>query len=445
MTHTPLGSALLRAFESLDRARVDWVVLRGLGSLAGPQDDVDVLVGTSEPPLGSVLAGSGFLRVPPRGRGSHRFPLRAREHEFRAYDAGADAWVELDVVTRVAFGADQEFRSDLGAALLGRRRRADGVSVLATDDEFWYALLHDLLKRGAVPRHRRDALTRLAAAASGGGPVAREIEHLSPGGVQGLRDRVTAGDWDGVVAVGADLRRAWRRRRGLDILVVRGSSAVTSRLPARAPTGLAVALLGPDGAGKTTLAASLRHTIPMPSRYVYLGIWRDSRFEGVLRRLPGARLAVRLATLKGKSGWITVQRRLGRLVLLDRYTVDAEVPGEVIDWKGRVSAKLVRRSCAEPDLMVLLDAPAEVMFARKGEHDVAALRSSREGYLRMAERFAPMVVVDATQQQDEVRRQVTGLVWARWVETQARRTRAVRGSAAQLRVDAVEDRHVDAA
>jgi ABC-type branched-subunit amino acid transport system ATPase component len=37
-----------------------------------------------------------------------------------------------------------------------------------------------------------------------------------------------------------------------------------------------VALIGPDGAGKTTIGRRIEHTLPLPVKYVYMGVNLDS-------------------------------------------------------------------------------------------------------------------------------------------------------------------------
>jgi thymidylate kinase len=66
-----------------------------------------------------------------------------------------------------------------------------------------------------------------------------------------------------------------------------------------------------------------------------------------------------------------------------------------------------------PELIVVLDAPAEVLFARKGEHDVATLEAQRRGYAEIAQRFAGAQLVDAARDADLVRRDVTARTWRR--------------------------------
>jgi thymidylate kinase len=155
------------------------------------------------------------------------------------------------------------------------------------------------------------------------------------------------------------------------------------------------------------------------SAYAYLGIWRQTPLERSLRHVFGAQLAIRLLKLLAKSVAIEHHRRRGRLILLDRYTCDAALPSSTADVRGRVSAWLTTRTCRTPDLILLLDAPVELMYARKGEHGLEELQQRRDAYLAMLEQFPQMVVVDVSQSPDDVRRQATELLWSRWTERAA--------------------------
>ena len=71
--------------------------------------------------------------------------------EVRGYDAGADGWVKLDVVTRLTYRVGRELPGEVVDAVLGRIVTTNGLPRLAPDDEFWALALHCLLDRGAVP------------------------------------------------------------------------------------------------------------------------------------------------------------------------------------------------------------------------------------------------------------------------------------------------------
>lgn len=62
-----------------------------------------------------------------------------------------------------------------------------------------------------------------------------------------------------------------------------------------------MAIVGPDGAGKTTLARALVESLPVDARYVYLGLWQKSKLRHALAPIPGARLALVLTELAVRS------------------------------------------------------------------------------------------------------------------------------------------------
>jgi thymidylate kinase len=62
----------------------------------------------------------------------------------------------------------------------------------------------------------------------------------------------------------------------------------------------------------------------------------------------------------------------------------------------------VRHVYPRPTLVVYLDAPAEVLFARKGEWGLEALERRRQAFLQLGKQTPNFVQVDATQPLGEV-------------------------------------------
>ena len=58
-----------------------------------------------------------------------------------------------------------------------------------------------------------------------------------------------------------------------------------------------VALIGPDGAGKTTIGKRIEHTLPLPVKYVYMGVNLDSSNH----MLPTTRLIKALKRMRGAA------------------------------------------------------------------------------------------------------------------------------------------------
>jgi thymidylate kinase len=207
-----------------------------------------------------------------------------------------------------------------------------------------------------------------------------------------------------------------------------------------------VALIGPDGAGKTTLTRMLEDSGLLRFRYLYMGIQTSSSNIA----LPTSRLLDRLrarrqkATSSPRSGgdhrrsgvsvrglarlanWLAEEwfrqavswcfQARGYIALYDRHFVFDFAP-EVAAKPSDSLEKRVHRWCLthlypRPDLVIFLDVPGTVLFARKGESTVEELESRRQGFLRIGERIPGFVRVDATRPLPEVYADVSRCVGA---------------------------------
>jgi thymidylate kinase len=214
--------------------------------------------------------------------------------------------------------------------------------------------------------------------------------------------------------------------------------------------GLLVAVVGPDGAGKSTLVSRLPDVIGHGSVVVYMGVnpestthalptmrWAQRRgmtggllpaaVAGVPRRfqrrtgglLSELRAAVtythRLADLgyRFTVGWRAGRR--GAVVVFDRYIYDARIDTLLArqPLSARVYARLVMALFPDPDLLLILDAPSELLYARKGEHSVIWLDRLRAAYATLADEVPNSVLVDVTQPADQVLHSTAAMIRTR--------------------------------
>jgi thymidylate kinase len=217
--------------------------------------------------------------------------------------------------------------------------------------------------------------------------------------------------------------------------------------------GFSVALIGCDGAGKTTVARTLERETDLPLHYLYMGVSSDSSN----RQLPTTKLAHKIKRARGAApdtagpqppkpppGPASPLKRLrrsarstlrltnrlaeewyrqliamralrkGSIVVFDRHFVAdyhaADMTGEHRTLARRVHGWLLLKTYPHPDLIVFLDAPAEVLFARKGEGTIASLTRRREEYMALRNEVEDFVVVPATQPLPDVVDQVETII-----------------------------------
>ena len=216
-----------------------------------------------------------------------------------------------------------------------------------------------------------------------------------------------------------------------------------------------VALIGTDGSGKTSIARALLETCPLPIKYLYMGTsiessnmvlptsrlihkWKVYRYKKSLEQagksipkkvtLHGlehrivqrgklgatARLLHRLLeeSYRQLVSWIYQLR--GNIVLYDRHFLYDVCPSPNDSGKHRFSDRVnywfLQKVYPRPGLAILLNAPAEVLYARKQEIPIKYLEQEQ---LMLAEKSCyakKFVRVDTTKPFNEVLNIVKELV-----------------------------------
>ena len=199
-----------------------------------------------------------------------------------------------------------------------------------------------------------------------------------------------------------------------------------------------VALVGPDGAGKTTVARLVGDALP-EAAYLYCGtnpemgdlLWTTrvaARLRGgVSHGVPmaaGPSHRQPLVAWVRTVVWLTEELARGRkarslardapLVLRDRdFLVDRlAMPGDHPAHE-RFHRWVLARWYPAPDTTVVLDVDPAVAFARKGELDPDELAQRRAGYRALGDVLPDVVVVDAGRAPDQVAADVVAIASAR--------------------------------
>ncbi len=413
LSRTDFLRALFRSFDEYD---VRYCVLHSYEGL--PErlpSDLDLAIHPGDVPklpgIFRTLAQEGYQPI---------------QHLNYAVGAGyfVFAWFEGLVLKSVAVDVICEHRRGglilaSGEVLVSGRRRHGDFWIPDPVIEFSYLLAKKALKKSMRPcqEHRLKALIeelgarraeQIAGELFGERSAKQIVENCARESFQSLLPGLGRELW-------------WRRVSRNPIGAIRSGLGDFGRVARRwrQPTGLFLAVLGPDGAGKSTLIEGLLPQMQGAFRRCARFHWRPQllwrrKTAGPVTHPHGrpphgpwrsvARLWAHMLDFWA-GYWLVVRPLLARsgLVVFDRYYEDLLAdPGRYRYggplWLGRALCRFIPR----PDLVLVLDAGREIIQSRKQEVSLEELERQRQAYLRLPTETRPGCIINAAQPRPEI-------------------------------------------
>lgn len=442
LASTPeIDARLICIFKAIEAADIQYCLLRGYHLLwTQGTKEIDLLVLPEHiPTLKALLAARGFGTLPAWGHAPHQF--------FVSYNSANDSWLKIDVVNAVRYGDPvRALEVDITRNLLLNRRRYPYTYLPAPEEEFLKLLLHCILhKREFSPEKSRRLLQLAREVANRPGASRNLSRHVATYLFPTITNSMLAlmaitGHYEPLLKTRSEVlqrlfwaspvKNSWRYFSTKSLAVLRPVLMALFR------RGITIALLAPDGAGKTTLARKLAEDPFIRAQVIYMGCnsesqssnfrvanWLRRRFPQHFGRDPRQnrpftfRLLNYLLSLAEhwyRIGLGLYHKLRGRFVVFDRYMYDSWLNPQTASKKP-LRDRLFDLVWLKTDMVIVLDAPGQILYERKLEHSPEWLEERRRQYVRLGERLPEAVFVNAARPEDEVHREVVSLIWKEYV------------------------------
>jgi thymidylate kinase len=423
--------------EKLSEECERYCILTGYEGLPDKVDtDIDFMVSTHDfkriPALIERLAAS---------TGTCLFQVISHELSARAFRlAGSNeeriAFIQPDSCSDYRHFGKLWLRAD--EMLAARRVHQRGFWIPSAAHEFTYYLIKRLNKRDFADTHGARLSTLYREDSRKCNDLLRQF--WSANSANTLAEMAATGNWQPLMR---DIERYRQELRRHSSEMFPGNVISLGRRVGHAmerilqPTGGSVAFIGPDGCGKSSVikavAAEFEFVFPKIVRFHLRPKSLPGRAisEVAVTNPHGQPMHGRLfSTAKmfylfadywlGHLSRTRIETARTTLVIFDRYFYDILVDSKRIRYGGPLwLPKLLARFTPRPDLVVLLDAPPEVLWSRKQEVPYEEIVRQQREYLRVAYEIGDVVVIDAAKSREEVVRQARGAI----IEYLSRRTR----------------------
>jgi len=302
------------------------------------------------------------------------------------------------------------------SVLQDRRRLENGFFAPSPANAFAYYLVKRIDKRDLGEDPGARLLSYYSADPAG---AVREIERLLPDSAEIVKTALRCGNWQEIsTRIGSlanELRGQHPAETGRRRLSSLGSELFRRVQRVIFPTGMWVAFLGPDGSGKSSVieavAMQLAPAFRRVSRFHYrpMLIAGPGKSSGPVTNPHGKAKRSSLSS-SIKMMMLLADYVLGYLlrlrpalvrssfVIFDRYFSDVLADPKRLRYGGpRWLSRLVNWIIPQPDLLIILDAPADVLWSRKQEVAFEKLTELRQRYLEIAASSPNAVIIDASQ------------------------------------------------
>ena len=431
------GEFFRRVVAALERAGNDSCVIRGYRDY--PEhigEDIDLVVDDPSQ-IPHIMSREDTAAV-----------VRIFEHETTYYhlcrwEDGRPVFLTLDVAEDYGHRGRLFFR---GEEFLRTSRPLKFFKIPSAELEFASYLFRRLVRDSLSDVQARRLSELYGEDAEG---VVRRLAGFFPETeVSLISEAARSGDWEPVRGQIKQLRHMLLRKlnREQPLGVLRYWTGALRRRVGRIiqPPGLMVAFLGTDGSGKSTIMARVEqdlgaafwdkrqyHKRPLSSPFRWVKRYglrppRSGKREGEIslgfnpHALPPRRPLYSLAKLG--FWWVDfvllgyileIYPKLTRptLLMFDRYYQDLLVDPKRYHYGGPMRlAHFVGRIIPQPHLVILLDAPPEVLRARKQELPLEEVTRQREAFLDLVRALPNGYVVDTSRPLDETVEEVERII-----------------------------------